>query len=752
MPADRRNVSNARTPLTPEEVSRRSFSSAFRGFDQTEVRDFLIRASDELQAAADREAQLLEQLADAEARAAAPPVITENMVTSFLGAEASRVLKSAHDAAHDIESKAEEATAKQRQAIENELAQSKRQAEEAFEARKRAAEAEALAIREAAERDAESVREQARQHGRQMLTDAQQLRAKVLNDLARRRKIAHAQVEQLRAGRLRLIDAYRVVRGSLDDVSVELERAEIEARQAAELAAKRVAEEAEITAEDFEAALGMAAEPESLNEPGSTDEVLELDAAFIEPLPELSAQNEASAPADPKAEAAPSLKIVGRSARSKKSSPTDQSAPAGPSKIMPVAEPLPEEGVKIIREEVAPVSATESADAQPVDEAAKDEAPAAEHPKEMSEAKVKTKAAGLFARMKAERARSVEDAESVVKKSPSPADVDGEAPDAEAPATEAPATEAPDTQSDVVADTEVAVAAAEEVTTTVDVTDEALQDNAASAETETSSTDAVVASAEQADTVDETPATEDAASADDVDLVSLESSAEAILARNEVIDPLRKSMTRLLKRTLQDEQNDVLNRLSLQKGKISAASLPDREEQISRYQRAIEKTIRIAMDHGVSSTGLKAKPKPLTTATEAVASEAANDLVGPLLDRLSSTIDAAVEKGGDNVERSAMDAVGATYREWKSKKVEALAGDALASAYAQGVFLAIPKGQAVQWVMDASTRCPECQQNVNAGEVAKGDKFPSGHTVPPMHPGCRCVLAQPQNVPSEAAS
>ena len=53
-------------------------------------------------------------------------------------------------------------------------------------------------------------------------------------DLARRRKLGTVQVEQLRAGRERLLDAYLVVRRTLDEVTDELQRADAEAGAASE--------------------------------------------------------------------------------------------------------------------------------------------------------------------------------------------------------------------------------------------------------------------------------------------------------------------------------------------------------------------------------------------------------------------------------------------------------------------------------------------------------------------------------------
>ena len=67
-----------------------------------------------------------------------------------------------------------------------------------------------------------------------MIQAAQDLRETILTDLARRRNLATVQIDQLRAGRERLLDAYLVVRRTLDEVTDELQRAGAEAKAAAD--------------------------------------------------------------------------------------------------------------------------------------------------------------------------------------------------------------------------------------------------------------------------------------------------------------------------------------------------------------------------------------------------------------------------------------------------------------------------------------------------------------------------------------
>ena len=92
------------------------------------------------------------------------------------------------------------------------------------------AEAEANAMRQAADADAQGVRrraqeqadrllERARQQAKEIATEAGQLRNRVMGDLMRRRRLALVQVEQLQAGRDRLLEAYRVVRRTLEEAT-----------------------------------------------------------------------------------------------------------------------------------------------------------------------------------------------------------------------------------------------------------------------------------------------------------------------------------------------------------------------------------------------------------------------------------------------------------------------------------------------------------------------------------------------------
>ena len=72
-----------------------------RGFDPTEVRAYLEQIGREMTSAEEREQALRELLAESEKRVQ-NPVLDEATLTSALGQETARVLRSAHDAAAEL--------------------------------------------------------------------------------------------------------------------------------------------------------------------------------------------------------------------------------------------------------------------------------------------------------------------------------------------------------------------------------------------------------------------------------------------------------------------------------------------------------------------------------------------------------------------------------------------------------------------------------------------------------------------------
>nr|MBA3606259.1 hypothetical protein [Acidimicrobiia bacterium] len=80
--------------------------------------------------------------------------------------------------------------------------------------------------------------------------------------------------------------------------------------------------------------------------------------------------------------------------------------------------------------------------------------------------------------------------------------------------------------------------------------------------------------------------------------------------------------------------------------------------------------------------------------------------------------------------------------EWKTQRIDEQLDDILRSAYARAAYEAVEPGTSVAWTVDPDgPASPDCEDNSLAGPLIVGDAFPTGHSCPPAHPGCRCLLA-----------
>lgn len=263
MTDERRRAITSTPRLNHDEVANRTFSSSFRGFAEAEVKAYLRRVADELADARRRESELEAALAQAEEAARTPRKLNDEELLDALGEETSRLLHTARDAARDIRTKAEENAARLLAAAQEDAQRIRDEAEALLGSRRAEAEAAATAIEQAAteaasqlrsdaERDAAAARasatgdaeqlraeaqteadatvERARAKGRELVDTARELRERVLADLAHKRTLLTEQIAELRAGRDRLLDAYRVVKRSFLDATDAL--AQVEGRAA----------------------------------------------------------------------------------------------------------------------------------------------------------------------------------------------------------------------------------------------------------------------------------------------------------------------------------------------------------------------------------------------------------------------------------------------------------------------------------------------------------------------------------------
>lgn len=199
-------------PSSPSSVASASFTTARKGFEPSEVREFLRMVAAELARLQERERFLERELRTAQRNTAPSSVaLDEELVTKMLGEEAARILHTSRDAASQIKSRAEEGAARLLREATDEAQRLREEAE--IESARRRADATA---------DAEAELEMAKQQGRDMVNEARAYRERVLNELARRREIARQQIEQLVHGRDRLLQAFERSRLVAVDVMAEL--------------------------------------------------------------------------------------------------------------------------------------------------------------------------------------------------------------------------------------------------------------------------------------------------------------------------------------------------------------------------------------------------------------------------------------------------------------------------------------------------------------------------------------------------
>ncbi|MBV9284643.1 MAG: DivIVA domain-containing protein [Acidimicrobiia bacterium] len=650
--ADDRIVISSEPGVVPDEIARHSFPVVFRGYDQDQVRRYLKKVSDELAAARQREAGLRQALDEAR-NSAAHPELDEAALTAALGEETTRILLSAREAAADMRTKAEERVARMVQEADEHGARLRLEAENILARRVEEADEVASNIRAAAEADAHQVHDRvqaeldaAKARGRDMIAEAQAVRERIIGDLARRRRAAQIQIEQLLAGRDQLLETYKSVRSTFDEISAQLEHAEDEARVAAEAAHRRVVN-TPADDSDLAAYVAEAPEPEQPTPPPPEPDAWALPeppVAAPPPSPSIAVMPAPSVEAEPLESPRPSLVRL---------EPFDEEE--GVRIIGPVSQPAPEPELEAELEPEPVVAPTAMPEPEPGPEGEADPEPAAEteHHESVDD---------LFARLREERQVAVIKAEQVLGQER----VEEPAADEAAPqGAEVPAAEEPPVEESSVAD---------------------------------------------------------------ADRLLLE-------RRDECLEPIASDLVRRLKRVLQDEQNEILDRLRQTRGRGGPEeALPPAADQVARYRDAAVGPLTEAAQLGASFTGSgPAGDLPAQVWAEAMADE----LVGGLRERVSRSLAAVGDTGDGN---DAADGLGAAYRQWKTERIDKIGRHHLAAAFNEGVLAATPDGSTLRWVFGDAGPCPDCDDNALAGPTAKGEAYPTGQHHPPAHAGCGCLL------------
>ena len=212
--------------------------------------------------------------------------------------------------------------------------------------------------------------------------------------------------------------------------------------------------------------------------------------------------------------------------------------------------------------------------------------------------------------------------------------------------------------------------------------------------------------------------------------------------RDEVLTPIMVALTSKMKRVLADEENSMLTYLQGKKAAVALEKvLPEPSTHVQGYVEAVAEDVMSAAMGGAKSlsSSLKAdlRRKVTSSAVMQVMSKNIDDvLVRPLRDRIQRCVE---QSDGDREEMSKL--IRSVYREWKMQRVEQHIGDIARLAYSRGAYLVLDQGTSVCWMVDPNgPPCADAEDNSLAGATALGSDFPTGHSHPIAHTGCRCLV------------
>ena len=669
-------------PSSPAAVGSAAFPTNRRGFDQGEVRDFLRMVAAELARLQERERFLENELRTMQTRGmSAPGRLDEETVTTLLGEEAARVLTTARDASTQIRDRAEESATRL----------VKDAAEDAARIRESAM-IEAARINEDAAHDAEAEIEMAKQQGRDMVNEARAYREKVLSELSRRRDAARGQIEQLLHGRDRLLNAFERARLASEDVINGLTEAHDEPEFIVDLTPTTGPipivnpEHASAKVFDHEAADVV----ETVEVTTTTTIIFDHETAeVVETEIAAGVIVEMPAPEISEVEISEPEVLV--------------------EEVMEVADVIAEAVDEII--ETAVISAEHPVHGMSRFEETTDELPIVEEtPADTNQ----TNVVSLFG-----RGRRGTDVPEVV-----------EVPEVIAP---------------------------------VEVVEEKAPKN-------TSGVDDIFAKLRAGTTADVATKVETPEPVVRVEPVFTEAFAKEVIAkeaapkkkskpkqaiiaadptrfaeRDEALSGLVVTMARKLKRVLADEQNNVLEHLRGKRSSLEMdAILGTVDEQAVRYAESIAEDTMAAAGSGAKSVKSAGGSSRRVT-QKAVASHVKDSVTAGLVAgfREDTRIAIGEAEGDREILASLMRDV---YRKWKTDLIDQHVDDLACTSYSKGGFLALDPQSRVSWMVDPEAECcSECEDNSLAGAVTKGEEFPTGHAMPPAHPGCRCLVCPVQD-------
>ncbi len=789
-------------PSSPSSVASASFTTARKGFEPAEVREFLRMVAAELARLQERERFLERELRTSQ-RSTSPTSVAldEDLVTKMLGEEAVRILHTARDAASNIKVRSEESAARLLREATDEAQRLREEAE--IEATRRRSDATA---------DAEAELEMAKQQGRDMVNEARAYRERVLNELARRREIARQQIEQLVHGRDRLLQAFERSRLVAVDVMAELtplgEPSEYvnlspttgpvplmvpnmprPPERAATRPPEPVASVNPTSPADADETVALTVVPlvASTRVPGADGPTGAREAAdgaddtvtiFVDP--EFEAERREAELA-----AAESGVLDGGDVMDE---PADDDVAAAEADLV---EELDDEievdevddrvvQLDITHHDPATTDAGDDREPAPVVSLFAGEMDRRNDARQIEVDEIEIDEIEVEVEVEVDQIDAIDrdladDEDEVVEVVDfgGHADVDSMLVDEVVSVTDAPdtldASDASVEAADPDATTVLARTSADDLFARLRAARAASVAERAVA-TATREAEAL-ATRDMSATTEPAPRTEpagrvrvqvpavgiqevvqvlDVALGDDsvfatsptapvTDVVAADS---PFARRDEALTPLITAAARKLKRVLADEQNEVLHALRRKEPvRELTTMLATEREQAERYGSAIAGELTAAAVAGATSMGMDTSAATREVKSARATAGATEVLVADVVQPLRERLARCVaDADGDNTELASL--VRLVYREWKNQRIDEHLDDVARTAFGRGSLAGVAPGTAIRWVVDpVGPACADAEDNALGGAVPAGECFPTDHRCAPAHNGCRCMIA-----------
>lgn len=215
---------------------------------------------------------------------------------------------------------------------------------------------------------------------------------------------------------------------------------------------------------------------------------------------------------------------------------------------------------------------------------------------------------------------------------------------------------------------------------------------------------------------------------------------DSLVRRSEALGDLPAQTARRLKRLLQEDHNDLLDRLRTHRGKGTLEdNVAPEDEQTGRFVAGLKEVLGRAFAEGRKAGGAGAQTDPLPVVTKLVTRQ----VLTPLRTEISSAIAAGLD--AEDSASALSERANDVFRVWKGVRTQLLGEGIAYSVYHQGLLdvWRSKAGSNKLWVFsEDEAECPNevCRRNADKGAVPTKEPFPSGHLAPPAHGGCTCTL------------